>query len=306
MNKWLVTILTVLFLSGCATKAQISDSGNPESALQQEMEITETAEQVEEDNVLVVVNGEKITMNYYNQKMKQMSAYEKARYSGPEGHQALLKSLILQKIMVQKAKEMGLDKDDEVQKKTRALMQEAMESVLMDELVKQEILDKVEVTDGEAKEYYDKNEAEFAEKEKAQARHILVKTEEEAQEVRKQLDEGADFAELAAEKSVDQHTAKKGGDLGLFERGRMVADFEEACFNLAIGEISDPVKTQFGYHIIKLEDKKEAGMKEFYEVSDAIKAKLLSGKQREEHQKWLNQLEKDAKIKIETAFGGNG
>ena len=305
MKSLLIAMLTALFLSGCATKAPISDSGNPESGLQQEAMTTETDEQMEEDEVLAVVNGEALTINEYNEKLRRLSKFERARYSGEEGHQAFLRDLILQKIMVQKAKEAELDKDAEVQKKIRALMQETMERVLMEALLKQEILDKVVVTDEEAKAYYDEHKEEFSEKEKAHARHILVKTEEEVQEIRKQLDEGADFAELATEKSADKHTAKKGGDLGFFERGKMIAEFEEVCFDMEIGAISDPVKTQFGYHIIKLEDKKEAGMKEFYEVSDDIKKKLLSGKQQEEHQKWIDLLEKEAKIKIETAFGGS-
>ncbi len=302
MSKWLVTILIVVFLSGCAAKAPIDDSSNLEGELQQESGTTETAEQVDESAVLAVVNGEKITINDYNEKLMQLSNYERAIYRGEEGHQRFLKAMILQKIMVQKSKEMGLDKDEEVRKKIRELMRETTERVLMDALIKQEILDKVAVTDEEAKAYYDENKEGFAEKEKAQARHILVATEEEAQEIRKQLDEGADFAELAAEKSTDKGTASKGGDLGYFERGRMVPEFEEACFNLEIGGVSEPIKTRFGYHIIKLEDKKEAGTKEFYEVSDEIKKKLLSGKQQKEHQEWLRQLEAEVTIEIKTDF----
>ncbi len=307
MIKWLVIIIAAFIMSGCASKTHISDGSNPESGLQQEIEmaeVTETVEEPEEDEILAVVNGEIITINNYNKKLKRLSNYERARYRGAEGHQDFLKTIILQRIMVQKAKEMGLDKDKEAQKKIKELVQEVKERVLIESLIKAEILDKVEVTDEEAKKYYDENKTEFEEKEKAQARHILVATEEEALEIRKQLDEGTDFAELATEKSTDKHTGQKGGDLGYFERGRMIAEFEEVCFNLEIGEISDPVKTQFGYHIIKLEDKKEATMKELYEVSEEIKTKLLSGKQREEHQKWLERLEKEAKIKIETAFGG--
>ena len=305
MNKWLVTILVVLFLGGCAAKARIS----PESVSQKEAETTEEAEQTSSvgelkvDEVLVVVNGEEISLNDYNEKLKGLSNYERARYRGEEGHQDFLKGIILQRIMVQKAKELGLDKDEEVQQRITNLVHEITERVLMESLIKQEILDKVAVTDKEAKEYYKENKEEFEEKEKVQARHILLATEEEAIEVRKQLDEGADFAELAIEKSTDKHTGAKGGDLGLFERGRMIAEFEEVCFALEIGEISGPVKTQFGYHIIKLEDKKEAGKKEFYEVSDGIKKKLLSGKQQEVHTKWLTKLEDDADIDMKTTFG---
>ena len=110
---------------------------------------------------------------------------------------------------------------------------------------------------------------------------------------------------MAEEKSSDQKTAKQGGDLNYFGRGRMTPEFEKVAFNLKVGEVSDIVKTQFGYHIIKLEDKKEASTKEFYEVSDDIKKKLLSGKQREEYQKWLSKIKKKAKIKINEDFFKN-
>ncbi len=300
MSKWLVTILAVLFLSGCATRAHINERGNPENGLQYE---TEIAEEVEEDDVLAVVNGEVISIDYYNNKLMGLSNYERAMYKGEEGHQKLLKAIIMQVILVQKAKEMKLNEDAEVQKTIKTLIREMTAKALIEALTKQEIMDKVLVTDEEAKAYYDENKEEFEIKEMVQVRHIMVATEEEALEVRKQLEEGADFTEIAGEKSTDQITAKKGGELGYFERGKMVAELEEVCFNMKVGEISDPVKTDYGYHIVNLEDKKEAGMREFYEVSDDIKKKLLSDKQREEHQKWLNQLEEEAEIKIETAFG---
>ena len=99
MTKWLVTILAALFLCGCATKSQISDSSNLKDGLQRETEVTEAAEdaeQVEEDEALVIVNGEVITINDYSEKLKRLSNYERARYRGEEGHQEFLKSMILQ------------------------------------------------------------------------------------------------------------------------------------------------------------------------------------------------------------------
>lgn len=118
------------------------------------------------------------------------------------------------------------------------------------------------VTEEEIKQYYEDNKDQFA---KRDASHILVADEKTAKEVKDKLDKGADFAALAKEYSKDTANAANGGELGTFSRGQMVKEFEDAAFSLKEGEISGPVKTQFGYHIIKvnkiadsIEDNKEA------------------------------------------------
>ena len=294
MKMYLVTIFIAFFMIGCAT----TTSFDSESSLQVK-DAAESVGQIEDDEVLVIVNGEEITISEYNDKLKRLSTYEKARYRGEEGHRKFLEALIQQKVMVQKAREMGLDKNEEVQTKIAALMKEVTERVLIEALIKQEILDKVAVTDEEAKAYYDEHKEEFKDKEKVKIRQIIAATEEEAQEILQELGNGADFAELASRKSNNQ----SGGDPGYIERGKMPAVLENIYFSLEVGEISDAVKTNQGYYIVKLEDKKEAAIKEFYEVSDDIKSKLIVGKQREEHQKWLRQLEEKAEIEVRSGFG---
>jgi peptidyl-prolyl cis-trans isomerase C len=87
------------------------------------------------------------------------------------------------------------------------------------------------------------------------ASHLLVKTEEEAAKLREEILAGKDFAEVAAQVSLCP-SGRDGGDLGFFGKGQMVREFEDACFSMEVGEISNPIKTQFGYHLIKLTDKK--------------------------------------------------
>ena len=142
---------------------------------------------------------------------------------------------------------MGLDEDAEVQQQIRALMKEVTERALIEALVKQEILDKVEVTEKEAKAYYDEHREEFEEKEKVKIRQIMVATEEDAQKVRQELEEGADFAELAKEKSTDPHAKERGGDMGYVERGKMLAELPlqdtvgVAC-PLFLSELQTPIR----------------------------------------------------------------
>lgn len=131
----------------------------------------------------------------------------------------------------------------------------------------------VQIGDDEVKYYYDTRTDEYVHPESVRARHILLASEEAANEVLKQLKDGGDFAELAKERSSCP-SKEQGGDLGYFERGKMVKEFEDAAFALGAGEMSGLVKTQFGYHIIKVEDKKTPYTDEFEEVKEKIKENL--------------------------------
>lgn len=149
-------------------------------------------------------------------------------------------------------------------------------------------VDGVAIDDAAIEKYYDENAGEFDEPEQVNARHILFRVEsgasdESKAEVRARAEEvlakvkaGDDFAALAAEFSEDQSNASRGGDLGLFPKGRMVPPFEEAAFGLEAGQTSDLVETSFGFHIIKVEEKRESGVRPLAEVRGRIHTKLRS------------------------------
>jgi peptidyl-prolyl cis-trans isomerase D len=168
------------------------------------------------------------------------------------------------------------------------------------------------IKEKELKDYYDKNLNSFKVPEKIRARHILVKTKKEAEELLKKLKNNGNFIELAKKYSIGP-SAKNGGDLGYFTKGQMVPTFEKAAFALKKGEISNIVKTQFGYHIIKLVDIKKASVEPFEKVKDSIKNTLennyAESKMNEFYKKYssitdnssLNSLSKKLHIKIKTA-----
>ena len=134
-------------------------------------------------------------------------------------------------------------------------------------------LDKVEITDETARAFYDEN-GELFHMEEIKARHILVDEEQLAKDIIKKIDEGEDFAELAMEYSTEPGAQESGGDLGYFSRDvNFVPEFKEAAFALEVGQVSEPVKTEFGYHIITVEDKVEENV-EFEEVIEGIKYSL--------------------------------
>ena len=132
------------------------------------------------------------------------------------------------------------------------------------------------MTEADAKKIYDEKIVQLKPEQEVHARHILVATEAEAKEVAERLKKGEDFATVAKEKSKD--TGAEGGDLGFFARGQMLKPFEDAAFALDVGQISEPVQTQFGWHIIKVEEKRDQPLPTFDQVKEAIIAQLVQAK----------------------------
>lgn len=180
-------------------------------------------------------------------------------------------------------------------------------------LVEQEIAGAVTVTDAEVHDFFTGNRDKFEVPEQARARHILVKVDENADEPAKkaaaakaegllaQLKSGADFEELAI-KSSDCPSAPQGGDLGFFTRGQMVPAFDEAAFALKPGELSGVVVTRFGFHIIKLEEKKDAGVVPEQEAAPKIREYLVSRKTEDAVEQRLKMLREKAKIVVLMKF----
>lgn len=163
----------------------------------------------------------------------------------------------------------------------------------------------IEITDEELKTYFDENKDSFGEAEQVKASHILVEDENKAKEIKAKLDADEDFAELAKEFSTDESTKESGGELGFFSKGTMVAEFDAAAFTLAVDQISDPVKSEYGYHIIKVEDKKEAKEANFEDSKEEIKEILFEQKMETEYTSWLEKKKEDYDIEnsFETVTG---
>ncbi|MDM9627176.1 peptidylprolyl isomerase [Rhizobium sp. S152] len=185
---------------------------------------------------------------------------------------AALSAAIDVKLLAQDATAEKLDQTAEFKKR----MQYLADRELHNAYFKKHVVDTV--TDDEVKARYDKEVAALPKQEEVHARHILVKTEAEAQDIIKQLDAGKNFADLAKEKSTDPNKAD-GGDLGYFTKGRMVKEFEDAAFALDKGAYTKtPVKTDFGYHVILVEDKRDAAPPAFDQVKDQVRQLVMRDK----------------------------
>ncbi|PSL34369.1 foldase protein PrsA [Planomicrobium soli] len=155
----------------------------------------------------------------------------------------------------------------------------------------------IEITDEQIDAYFEENKASFAQAEQVEASHILVATKEEAEEVSKKLEYGEDFAELAAEYSTDTATAEAGGELGSFGKGEMAAEFEEAAFGMKADEISEPVETDYGFHIIKVTGKTEAAEADLADNKEQIKEILFDEALNTQYASWMAEKKEAADIK---------
>ena len=244
-----------------------------------------------EDKVVATVNGQPVTETELTTLMANLG---QQLQQVPEGarKRAALDRLIDMRVLATEAGKQGLDQSPEFKTRLETIRQQ----LLITEFVKVKV--EATVTDEAVKARYDKEVGAFTPPEELRARHILVKTKDEAVVIVKQLDGGADFAKLATEKSQDPGSAAKGGDLDYFAAGDMVAPFEEAAQKLKVGEYTkEPVETQFGFHVIKLEDRRKQKVPDFATVKDQIKQTVIGEKFAES----LQALKKDVKIDINEA-----
>ena len=162
--------------------------------------------------------------------------------------------------------------------------------LLMETLLQQE--GKAALTDAAMKKVYDDAVKQMGAEQEMRARHILVPTEDEAKAVLAEIKKGADFAELAKQKSKDPGAAAEGGDLGYFGKEQMVPEFAETAFKMDKGQMSDPVKTQFGWHIIKVEDKRAKPVPEFTQVKEQVETYVVRKAQAD----YIHKLQEGAEI----------
>jgi hypothetical protein len=209
-----------------------------------------------DDKILVKVSDSVITVKDFKSRIAKLPPYY--RKIVEKDNKRYLEEMIMEKLFYEAAIRKGLDRDKEVVE----IVSQAKKKIVTAKLVETEVDANIKITEDEMKQYYEAHKGEFKTPELWRASHILVATEKEARDILDALAKGAKFEDLAREKSMDA-TASRGGDIGFFRVGQLVPDFEKACLKLGIGQTSDVVKTQFGYHIIKLTDKKEAGVEDF-------------------------------------------
>ncbi|CCV11366.1 peptidylprolyl isomerase [Mesorhizobium sp. STM 4661] len=246
---------------------------------------------VDPNAVVATVNGQTLTEADLGLAEGELSQ-QFAQLPPEQRRAAALSAAIEIRVMAAQAVTDGLDKDPDFQRRMAFLQQRALHG----ELVEKGVVDKV--TDAEVRARYDQEIANTPPTNEVNARHILVKTKEEADAIIKQLDGGADFQKLANENTSDPSGKTSGGDLGWFGPGQMVPEFDKAAFALAVGKYTEqPVQTQFGWHVIKVEDKRTKQPPAFDEVKDQAKQAVI----RDKYFALVKSLRAAAKVEIPDA-----
>ena len=249
------------------------------------------AQPKEEGPVLAKVGREVITLSKFNDRIAKLP--DNIKPIAENNKAAYLDNLILEILLYEEGLKRRLDRDAE----TLELLQEAKKKVVIARLAKEEIEDKILIEPNELTSYYGEHKDTFMSPELFRASHILVDTLEEAVEISDKINAGALFEELAKKYSKDV-TSKSGGDVGYFSAGQMVPEFEDACTKLTVGEVSGPVKTQFGYHIIKLADKKRPEPLEYDAVKSRIEMTIAAEKRRGLFEELVTRLKAETDVTI--------
>lgn len=240
---------------------------------------------MENQNVLAVVAGEEITQKDLDALLHALPKEQQAYAGNEQFRQQCLEQLITIHLFAKDGEDQKLEETDAFKENMAHARREILAQMAVGKVMKD-----ITVSDEEAKEYYDANEDQFLNGETVHAKHILVDNEDKCQEILEMITTEEKSFEDAAQEFSTCPSGQQGGDLGSFGKGQMVKEFEDAAFAAEVGHIVGPVKTQFGYHLIKVEDKKDAQASVFDDVKASIKGIIAQQKRNDAYAKKVAEL----------------
>lgn len=249
--------------------------------------------------ILATIDNEVITLEEFNRELDKIPTNMKMLVASESGKKNYLDRLIVKKLLLKEASKEKIEKQKDFEER----LSDLREQLIIESLLKKKIAAESTQTNEDLKQYYEKNKERFKREREINTRHILLKTEEEAKQVLNRLANGENFVELAREYSIDPNAKSTGGEIGFHPKGSLLPEYEAEAFKLnKIGQVSGIVKTQFGYHIIRLEGVRPPSYVPFDEVKDFIRQQISQEKQKEIIEKYIEDLKKSAKITINDAL----
>lgn len=243
-----------------------------------------------EKNVMAKINGRELTKEEV-QDFINMMGNQGMQFQNEEGIKKVADELVNQELMFLDAKKQGLDKDEAYLKEVERSNENLLKQFAINKLLKE-----VSVSDEDLQEYYDSHKEHFQKPMTFTASHILVEDEEKANEIKGKLTGGEVEFEDAAKEYSSCPSKDQGGKLGTFQEGQMVKEFEEAAKTAEVGVITEPVKTQFGYHLIRVDERTDSDTASFDEVKDQIQNQVLSLKQQEAYLDNINKISSEYNV----------
>lgn len=252
---------------------------------------TTASENPDDNKVVAKIDGKAVTLGEMNLRIQAMQQGQGKKVSfndlSAESKAVIVREEAAHRALIKDAKKQDLLSKDIIKKETDAFLDNLLQKAALEKAANSAINDKI------VKETYEKEAAKLRGQQEVRARHILVKTQEEAEKVKTMLDTKS-FKDVAKEMSIDQKTAKEGGDLGILYTGNMLKEFDEAIAKLKPGETSEPVKSEFGWHVIKLDSRNPAKILPFEQAKDSVTIDLSKKAIKE----YVDELLKDIKIEV--------
>lgn len=245
-----------------------------------------------EQQLVAVVNGTEISREEVLKFLNDMGPQVAMQFQSPEGIKRVIEEMVNQELLYLDAVEQNMEEEPEFKETFEATRKNLLKGYAFSKLVAG-----IDAEEEEMKEFFQENKNAFSQPETLKASHILVEDEDKAKEVIQELDNGLSFEEAATNYSSCP-SKEAGGTLGEFGRGQMVPEFEDAAFNMEVGTISEPVKTQFGYHIIRVDAKNEAEEPAFEDVKEQVQQQVLARKQEAKYQDKISGLKVKYPVEI--------
>lgn len=300
IKKILLFFLLFCFFYSCETtetyiKKDMDEQGKiteksketkEELTLQEETSIKYETKKLDSDTVAII--GKYVLTK---EKYKIITAYMKEKFNytlTPDQEKEFIEYLVNKKLLAQEARKAGYADKKDIQVK----YEWDFDDIISHEFYNDYVEKKSKVTDSEARDYYEKNKEDFIE---VKAQHILIKNKNMANNLYQRIKKGESFDDIAKSYSEDETTKPMAGDLGYFTKGMMVKEFEDAAFSLSAGEVSEPIKTIYGYHIIKVNDKRKIS---FDDSKDKIKKMINEKKKKDNFEKIINKIKSENPVII--------
>lgn len=248
----------------------------------------------QDDAVLALVNGRTITQVEFDIRWNELSEATRARYNKEGGKRRFLDELITRELLMQEARRQGLDQSDVIRDRT----QRYKEQLILDELLKERLREKVELEQAELTAYYDKHANELLAPLKVQVSQMLLSNLPAAKDLKKQVESGGDFAKFAQRYSIDDKTKGKGGDLGPYRKNALDPDVDAVVQTLKPGAISEPIKTEAGYYLVKVSPLDQETIQADFATRERLRQELLADKRRKRFEDVISDIRTKATVRL--------
>lgn len=251
----------------------------------------------QEEPVVALVNGRAITQTEFDLRWGELSKATRARYEKEGGKRRFLDELITRELLMQEARRRGLDQDDAIRDKT----QRYKEQLILDELLKDKLQSKVEVTQAELDAYYEQHASQLLDPLKANVSVMLLPNVYAARDLEAQVNRGGSFAKFAQRYSIDEKTKAKGGELGPYRKGLVPPEIDAVVRTLKLGMVSAPIKTDNGYYLVMLTPLDETIIQADLATQERLRQELLSDKRRKRFEEVIADIRANAAVRFAEA-----